>query len=253
VGNGQSTSCEKLGIAGFAEVSKEAYPDCMLVANSRIPSSPTDESVNRHCMGQVCVFRPSFREITMLASVHPYFDKKSDKDNPRWFMVDAKFVSRARHFVPLSLLRYLADIPSAIPPEAVSYVGEDGINAIKAMPLIARGRLSVQRVSAKCWDVMQTMADQGGWDNMSFEKKKTKKARHPIDEARQTTSRQKTKHSAGQRDEDGVSIRDDATKQPKEEVLRLANIKKGRKRKISTSNSAEDEGQPRHKFLRSKR
>jgi hypothetical protein len=187
-------------------------------------------------------------------------------------MVDAKFVSRARHFVPLSLLRYLADIPSAIPPEAVSYVGEDGINAIKgmcfgvlhcvagglilhlkAMPLITRGRLSVQRVSAKCWDVMQTMADQGGWDNMSFEKKKTKKARHPIDEAGQTTSRQKTKHSAGQRDEDGVAIGDDATKQPKEEVLRLANIKKGRKRKISTSNSAEDEGQPRHKSLRSKR
>lgn len=46
-------------------------------------------------------------------------------------MVDATFVSRARHFVPLSLLRHLADLPSAIPPEAVSYVGEDGINAIK--------------------------------------------------------------------------------------------------------------------------
>lgn len=48
-------------------------------------------------------------------------------------MVDAKFVSRARHFVPLSLLRHLADLPSANPPEAVSYVGEDGINAIKGI------------------------------------------------------------------------------------------------------------------------
>lgn len=187
-------------------------------------------------------------------------------------MVDAKFVLRARHFVPLSLLRYLADLPSAIPPEAVSYVGEDGINAIKgmclgvlhcvagelirhlkAMPLITRGRLSVQRVSAKCWDVMQTMADQGGWDNVSFEKKTTRKAHHPIDEARPTTSHQKTKHSAGQRDEDGVVIGDDATKRPKEEVLRQANIKKGRKRKISTSISSEDEGQPRRKSLRSRR
>ena len=50
-------------------------------------------------------------------------------------MVDAKFISRARHFIPLSLLRYLADLPSAIPPEAISYVGEDGINAIKGMCL----------------------------------------------------------------------------------------------------------------------
>jgi len=144
-------------------------------------------------------------------------------------MVDAKFISRAQHFIPLSLLRYLADLPSAIPPEAISYVGEDGINAIKTMPLITRGRLSVQRVPAMCWDVIQTMADQGGWDSMSFEKKKIRKARHPVDEARPTTNRQKTKHSAGQRDEDGAAIGEDATMQPKEQVQ--ANIEKGGKRK----------------------
>lgn len=48
-------------------------------------------------------------------------------------MVDAKFISRARHFVPLSLLRHLASLTSAIPPDAVSYVGEDGIHAIKGI------------------------------------------------------------------------------------------------------------------------
>lgn len=48
-------------------------------------------------------------------------------------MVDAKFVSRARHFVPLSLLRYLANLPSAKPPEAVGYIGEDGINTIRGI------------------------------------------------------------------------------------------------------------------------
>lgn len=48
-------------------------------------------------------------------------------------MVDAKLVSRARHFVPLSLLRYLADLPSTKLPEAVTYVGEDGIKAIKGI------------------------------------------------------------------------------------------------------------------------
>lgn len=48
-------------------------------------------------------------------------------------MVDAEFMSRAQHFVPLSLLRYLADLPSTVPPEAVSYVGEGGMNAIKGI------------------------------------------------------------------------------------------------------------------------
>lgn len=95
------------------------------------------------------------------------------------------------------------------------------------------------------------MADQGGWDSMSFEKNKTRKA-HPIDEARPTTRRQKTKHSAGQRDEDGAAIGEDATKQPKEQVLGQVNIKKGRKRKVSTAVSP-DEGPPRRKSLRSKR
>ncbi|KAH0839797.1 hypothetical protein J3R83DRAFT_742 [Lanmaoa asiatica] len=184
---------------------------------------------------------------------YPDCTPKSDKDNPRWFMVDAKFVSRAQHFVPLSLLRHLASLPSAKPPGAISYLGEDGIDAIKAMPLITRGRLSVQRVSAKCWDVIQTMADKGGWDNMPFEKKKPTKTRHPVDETRPTTSHQTSRYSARQCDEDGGAIRD-ATKQPKEQVPRQANIKRGRKRKVSTFVSPEDEQDlaPRHKSLRSK-
>ena len=96
------------------------------------------------------------------------------------------------------------------------------------------------------------MADRGGWDNISFDKKATK-ARHHVDETRPTTSRQTTKHSTGQRDEDEGARGDDATRQPKEQA---ANIKRGRKRKVSTSASAEDEGQslaPRRKSLRSKR
>lgn len=172
-------------------------------------------------------------------------------------MVDAKFVSRARYFIPLSLLRHLAELPTATPPETLGYVGEDGINAIKgivtwwslhfvtnslnptskAMPLITRGRLSVQRVSAQCWNVIEVMADQGGWDNMSFQK--TTKARRPAEQARPTTSRQKTKLSKEQGDEVGD-----------EEVPHQANMKVGRKRKASIS---ENDGQPRRKSLRSKR
>lgn len=95
------------------------------------------------------------------------------------------------------------------------------------MPLITRGRLSVQRVSAECWDIIHTMADQGGWDNMLFERKKVTKDRLPVDETRTSISRQSTQHLPGER-----------------------------KRKASACAHREDEEQssaPRRKSLRSKR
>ncbi|KAG6378595.1 hypothetical protein JVT61DRAFT_12862 [Boletus reticuloceps] len=115
------------------------------------------------------------------------------------------------------------------------------------MPLITRGRLSVQRVSAKCWDVIQTMAEQGDWDNISFEKKKASKTRHPVDGARPTTRHQRMERLAD------AAIRDDATKQPEEQVTHQANTRRGRKRKASTSVSPENEALPRRESLRRKR
>ena len=118
------------------------------------------------------------------------------------------------------------------------------------MPLITRGRLSVQRVPEKCWNVIQMMADKGGWDNMSFEKKKPSKTRQPVDETRPTTSYQKSEHLAGQHDEGGGASQDDAREDSGAVPLpRQANVKSGRKRKVSTS---ENEKQPRRKSLRSK-
>ncbi len=55
--------------------------------------------------------------------------QKTDKANPKWYMVDVTFVSRAKHLVPLSLLRTIAS--STDVPEEVSYIGEEGAKAIK--------------------------------------------------------------------------------------------------------------------------
>ncbi len=44
-------------------------------------------------------------------------------------MVDVTFVSRAAHFVPLSLLRNIAS--SSDLPDEVSYIGKEGAQAIK--------------------------------------------------------------------------------------------------------------------------
>jgi len=131
------SNCKVPGIAAFAEVSKEAYPD-----NSAWDSS------------------------------HPYYDAKSKEDDPKWFMVDLTFGSRAKHFVPLTLLRFIADSPSASPPAGLEYLGDDGVAAIKGMDLVTRGRLSVQRVSAAAWEAVQQLANTGGWDDLDLAPKK---------------------------------------------------------------------------------
>ncbi|KAH9854931.1 PUA-like domain-containing protein, partial [Lenzites betulinus] len=120
------SNCKTPGIAGFAEVSKEAYPD-----------------------------------YTAWDSSHPYYDAKTDKENPKWYMVDVTFVHRAPHFVPLSLLRNIA--AASDPPDDVSYIGDEGAKAIKGMALVTRGRLSVQRVEEETWKVVEKLAERGGW------------------------------------------------------------------------------------------
>ena len=80
------------GVAGIAEVATEAYPD--------------------HT-----AFDPDCK----------YFDPKSDPDNPRWFMVDVKFIEKFEELISLQQLK------------------EDA--ALEGMKLLQRGqRLSVQPV-----------------------------------------------------------------------------------------------------------
>ncbi|KAF9461992.1 PUA-like domain-containing protein [Collybia nuda] len=129
------SNCKVPGIAGFAEVSKEAYPD-----------------------------------FTAWDPAHPYYDPKTDQDDPRWFMVELTFKSRAQNFVPLALLRYIAD-NSTLPPE-IEYIGDTGAKAIKAMDLVTRGRLSVQRVDGKAWDTIVQLAEKGGWEELDLKPKK---------------------------------------------------------------------------------
>ncbi|GJJ07051.1 hypothetical protein Clacol_001250 [Clathrus columnatus] len=112
------------GIAGFAEVAKEAYPD----------QTAWDKN-------------------------HPYYDEKSKADSPRWYMVDVRFVSRAVNFVPLALLRYLSTLID--PPAEMAYLTEDDLKAIKNMPLLNRGRLSVQQINKGAWDTISKIATNG--------------------------------------------------------------------------------------------
>lgn len=131
------SNCKSPGIAAFAEVAKPAYPD-----------------------------------YTAWDASHPYYDPKSDKDKPRWYMVDLKFTARAEHFIPLALLRYIADTAADELPAGIKYIGEDGVKAIQNMGLVTRGRLSVQRVEAKAWDTIHLLANNGGWADIDLKPRK---------------------------------------------------------------------------------
>ncbi|RUP46279.1 PUA-like domain-containing protein [Jimgerdemannia flammicorona] len=87
------SNCKEPGIAGIAEIAREGYPD-----------------------------------YTALDESHPYYDPNSKEDNPKWFMVDVKFVRKLNRFLALKELQSYKDAE------------------LSDMALIKRGRLSVQPV-----------------------------------------------------------------------------------------------------------
>ena len=69
------SSCKNVGIAGLAEVVKEAYPD-----------------------------------HTQFDPESHYYDPKSSPDNPRWVMVDVKFVEKFPVILPLKKIKSMPEI-----------------------------------------------------------------------------------------------------------------------------------------------
>jgi predicted RNA-binding protein with PUA-like domain len=92
------SNCVEPGIVGIMEIVKESYPDF----------SAFDPNSN-------------------------YFDPKSSIEQPRWFMVDIKFVSKLSRTITLKELKALAELSD--------------------LALVRRGnRLSIMPVSAQQWD-----------------------------------------------------------------------------------------------------
>jgi predicted RNA-binding protein with PUA-like domain len=80
------SNCKVPGIAGIMEVWKEAYPDCMALADGLL------------------------RTDTARDPSHPYYDEKTaTKDEPTWFMVDVKFVRTLKRLIPLKELQEYKD------------------------------------------------------------------------------------------------------------------------------------------------
>ena len=97
------SNCAEPGIVGVAEVATEAYPD------------PTQFDPKSH-----------------------YFDAGSSRDNPRWMLVEVKFVKKLKRTITLKELQ--------------------GDPALLEMPLVRKGnRLSVMPVAAAEWRHILTL------------------------------------------------------------------------------------------------
>ncbi len=94
------SACEVPGVVGIVEIASAPYAD------------PT-------------AFDPADR----------HYDPKSDPENPRWFLVDVKFVRKLKRTIALSELRAFAE------------------TKLDGLALLRRGnRLSVMPVAKKHWD-----------------------------------------------------------------------------------------------------
>ena len=99
------SNCAEPGIVGLMEVVKEGYPD--------------------HT-----AFDPDQK----------YYDPRSDPDNPRWFMVDVRYLRHLSRNIPLSELKQYADGP------------------LRDMPLVRKGnRLSIMPVTPAQWEFILSL------------------------------------------------------------------------------------------------
>ncbi|HBC56756.1 MAG TPA: EVE domain-containing protein [Gammaproteobacteria bacterium] len=100
------SNCKEPGIVGIVEVAAEGYPD-----------------------------------FTAFDASDPHFDRDSDPDNPRWFMVDVRFVRPLRRTITLKELKQVA--------------------ALKNFPLVRKGnRLSVMPVQENEWETILDLEER---------------------------------------------------------------------------------------------
>ncbi|UZJ57007.1 hypothetical protein CBS101457_006327 [Exobasidium rhododendri] len=112
--------------------------------------------------GLAKVVREGYADHNAWDISHPYYDEKSDKDNPRWFMVDVQLLHKLPYLVPLALLQYLQSTDCS---HSLPYLTRGHLDAISKMQLLNRGRLSVQRVEVDAFEAVSLLGDKGGWQD----------------------------------------------------------------------------------------
>lgn len=92
-------------------------------------------------VGLMEVVRESYPDHTAFDPQSKYFDPKSSPENPRWFMVDIKYIRHTRRVVPLAELKEQ--------------------ELLENMPLVRKGnRLSIMPVAKDEWDYILRLEGQ---------------------------------------------------------------------------------------------
>ncbi len=91
-------------------------------------------------VGIMEIVREGYPDHTAFDPESKYYDPKSDPDNPRWYMVDVRFVRKLRRVIPLAELKQYPQLAD--------------------MPLVKKGnRLSIMPVTPEQWDFILSLED----------------------------------------------------------------------------------------------
>ncbi|CAE7076990.1 unnamed protein product, partial [Rhizoctonia solani] len=174
--------------------SRPRYMTSTILKPAALPPGKESEIMKRRTS---CVSKEAFPDHTANDPSHPYYDPKSStrdsKSEPVWWMVELRFKSRLQHFVSLATLRLITSVASVEKlaqfsadsedgQNQLSYLTPDDLSALNAMPLLNRGRLSVQPVNEGAWTAINKLAERGGWS----EQTKPKLAKASIRSAKST-------------------------------------------------------------------
>ena len=89
-------------------------------------------------VGVAKVVKTGYPDYTAFDPTSKYYDPKSSPDNPRWYMVDIKFLRKLKRTITLEELKQRQDI--------------------KDMPLVRNGnRLSVMPVTEQQWELILSL------------------------------------------------------------------------------------------------
>ncbi len=93
------------------------------------------------------IAKEGYVDHTQFDKKAPYFDPKSSKENPKWFMVDVKFERKLKRYIPLPELKTLH----------LEHKANGG--PLKNVALFTRSRLSVQPLTKEEFEFILTLED----------------------------------------------------------------------------------------------
>jgi predicted RNA-binding protein with PUA-like domain len=89
-------------------------------------------------VGVAEVVREAYPDLTAFDTKNEYYDPKSKREDPTWFMVDIRGVEALQRAVPIDEIKKT--------------------KGLEKMALVRLGRLSVQPVTEKEWEIVQGLA-----------------------------------------------------------------------------------------------